>query len=135
VFTPVGARLPKGAATLARQTSSARGLARRGRTRRRLGELVLQAFGVRAAVGLELGLDPVQRLAVALRALAAVTELGEALDGGLVPLQVELADKARHRVGGLTGRRLRKCRGAGQRSEGKHLTRSGDSTSFLLGHF
>ena len=106
-----------------------------GRTRRRLGELVLQAFGVRAAVGLELGLDPVQRLAVALRALAAVTELGQALDGGLVPLQVELADEAGHRVSGLTGRGLRKCRGAGQRNEGERPTWSGDSTSFVSGHF
>ena len=50
--------------------------------------LVLDALG-RTAVALELRLDPVDRGAVAIGALAAIAELREPLDGGLVSLEIE----------------------------------------------
>jgi hypothetical protein len=59
----------------------------------------LQAFRIGAAVGFELCLDPVQRIAVALRALAAVAERGQALDGGLVLVQLQLLDQHRDGIG------------------------------------
>jgi hypothetical protein len=79
---------------------------------------VLQALDIRAAVRFELGFDPVQRLAIALGALAAVTELRQALDGRLVLFQVELADQCGDRIAGRRGRGrsggLRKGRGIGE---------------------
>src|SRR5262249_46560211 len=77
----------------------------------------------RAAIGLEPGFDPVQRLAVTLRALATVAELGQALDGGLVPLQVELTDERGDRVRRLTRRGLL-GNGHGPRAASEH----GDET-------
>jgi hypothetical protein len=120
---------------LTRGTAGARGLGRGGRALHGFGEPVLQAFRVRAAVGPELGFDPVQRLAVALRALAAVTKLGQALDGGLVPLQVELADGlATGSAGSPAGVCANATGQARQRHEGGHLTWTGDSTSDVVGH-
>jgi hypothetical protein len=51
--------------------------------------VVVNALGVGAAVALELRFDPVDGGAVAVGALAAVAELGEAFDGGLVALQFQ----------------------------------------------
>ena len=66
--------------------------------------VILDAGGVRVAVALELRLDPVDRRAVAVRALPAVAELREALDRRLVPLQIEPAHQHLDRVGGRGGR-------------------------------
>ncbi len=79
-------------------------------------ELVGQPFGVGAAVTLQLRLDPVQRVAVALRTLAAVTELGQALDGGLVFAKVEPLDQNADRVGRGLGKRRRDKTQRGQRA-------------------
>jgi hypothetical protein len=64
-------------------------------------------LGVRAAVALELGLDPVDRLAIAFRALPAIAERGQPFDRGLVFLEVESID---HDLDGIdgTGRRGRR---------------------------
>ena len=64
----------------------------RGRRRRR-GVVVVDAFDVGAAVALELRFDPVDRLAIALGALASIAELRQALDGRLVALEIEPADQ------------------------------------------
>src|SRR5260370_39593578 len=71
------------------------------RARRGSGILVLQALS-RTAITPELGLDPVDRRLVAIGALAAVAELSEALQGGLVALEVEPPDQGR---GGVPSRR------------------------------
>jgi hypothetical protein len=55
------------------------------------------ALGVRAAVALELGLDPVHRIPVALRPLPSIPELGEPLDRRLVLFQIEPTDEGRDR--------------------------------------
>src|SRR5581483_4975450 len=76
------------------------------RRRRRI--LVADAFDILAAVAPELGLNPVHRVAVALRALPTVAELREPLDRGLVPLEVKPTHERVHHglgaVGGLAGR-------------------------------
>src|SRR5205085_2440063 len=54
--------------------------------------LVLDPLGVRAAVALELRFDPVHCRAVAIGALPAITELGQALDRRLVPVEIEARD-------------------------------------------
>src|SRR4029079_11468178 len=64
---------------------------------------ICDALGVRAAVTLELCLDPVERLAIALGPLAAIAELRQALDRGLVFFEIEPAD---HRLD-----RILRCRG------------------------
>ncbi len=76
-----------------------------GRVARRCREGVLDPLGVGAAVTLELRLDPVHCLAIALGALATIAELREALDGGLVFFEIEPADQRPDRIGG--GRRRR----------------------------
>ena len=55
-----------------------------------------------AAEALELRLNPVDSRAVAVGALPAIAELGQALDGRLVLLQVEPADQRLHRLVGWT---------------------------------
>ncbi len=67
---------------------------RRGRTviARRLFEDVFNPLGIGTAVTLELRLDPVNRRAVAVGALPAIAELGQALDGGLVLGKFQTAD-------------------------------------------
>ena len=54
----------------------------------------MQALGVRAPVALQLRLDPVDRRAIAVGALPAVAELGEALDGRFVALEIETRDQS-----------------------------------------
>ena len=105
VFTPVGPQI-------AAQTPAAGGGARSGRFRRpaRLRLLVgrvtvVQALGVRAAVTLELRLDPVDGRAIAVGALAAVAELGEPLDRRLVALEIETSDQNRDGIGRRTALR------------------------------
>ena len=72
---------------------------------RRVG--VLDPLGRRAAVALELRLDPIHRFAVAFGALAPVAELRETLDRRLVLLEVEARDHEANRiVQGVRGRRL-----------------------------
>src|SRR5258705_12780903 len=60
----------------------------------------LDASDVGAAIAPELGLDPIDRGAVSVGALAPVAELGEALDGRLVLLQVEPGDELGDGIGG-----------------------------------
>src|SRR6185312_17082198 len=73
-----------------------------GRPRRPLSwlEVVGDARRGRAAVALQLRLDPVDRIAVALRALAAVAKLRQPLDRRLVLRQVQATDEGRDRIGG-----------------------------------
>src|SRR5258708_31508158 len=73
--------------------------AARGIARRRTGVVVVQALGVGASVTLELGLNPVDRGAVAGGALAAVAELGEPENSRLVAVEVEPPDQGRDRIG------------------------------------
>jgi hypothetical protein len=61
--------------------------------------LVLDAVGVGAAVTLELRLDPIGGGAIAIGALAAITELRQSFDGRLVFLQVEPCDHGLDRIG------------------------------------
>ena len=71
--------------------------------------VVLEPFRICAAVAFELGFDPVDGLAVAVRSLAAVAELRQPLDGGLVAFQIEAIDENfygignRFRLGGRSG--------------------------------
>jgi hypothetical protein len=53
----------------------------------------MNAFGVGAAVGLELRFDPINGRAVSVGIFAAVTELGQSLDGRLIVRQVEPSDQ------------------------------------------
>ena len=55
--------------------------------------LVVDAFGGGAAEVLKRGLDPVDGVSVALRALTAVAELGKPLERGLVLVQGETRDE------------------------------------------
>ena len=64
----------------------------------RIRRVVRHALGL-AAIALELRLDPVDRVAIALRAFAAIAKLGQALDRGLVPLEFQPADEHPDRVG------------------------------------
>jgi hypothetical protein len=52
-----------------------------------------------AAVALQLHFDPIDRGAIAIRALTPIAEPGQALDGGLVLIEVETLDQRLHRVG------------------------------------
>ncbi len=61
--------------------------------------LVAHALGG-TAVALELRLDPVDRLAVTRRALAAIAKGGQALDCGFVFLEIEASDQRADRIGG-----------------------------------
>ncbi len=111
-----------GTRPLAARTSAADGpgigVGRRPRRRRRPSrgrrrvELVDQALGG-AAVALELRLDPVDGLAVALGALPPIPELRQALDGGLVAFEVQPGDESPDRVrrGGSRRRCLRRRAG------------------------
>ena len=75
--------------------------------------VVLDAFRVRAAVALELRLDPVDGGAVAIGSLTAIAELRQALDRGLVLFQIESADEHPYRV--VVVRGLRGWRGCRRR--------------------
>ena len=66
-------------------------------------------LGGGAASLLEPRLDPVDRVPIAAGPLPPVPELRQALDGGLVPLQVETADQLRDGIGDLGRRRLAGC--------------------------
>ena len=89
VFTPVGARLPRRRPPPTARVRAGR-FGRPARLRLLVGRVaVVQALGVRAAVALELRLDPVDGRAIAVGALAAVAELGEPLDRRLVALEIE----------------------------------------------
>src|SRR5439155_14031636 len=106
----------------AASTHGARGVAcrprrvRRGARRSRL-IVVLQAGDVGTAVALELGLDPVHRGAVSVRALAAVAELGETLDRRLVQLEVEPRDEPGDGIRPLCGGDGRRAAGGEQNDE------------------
>src|SRR6266487_4654669 len=63
--------------------------------------LVLDAPGV-AAEALQLAFDPVDRCAIAIGPLPPIAEFGQALDRGLVPLQIEPSDQDPDRVVGRT---------------------------------
>lgn len=90
---------------------------------------VRDAFGVRAAITLELRFDPVYRGAVAIRSGPSVTECGESFDRGLVALKIQARDHEGDRIGTVNGNRLiaqhcalRRCeRGLahGDRGEGR----------------
>jgi hypothetical protein len=72
---------------------------------RRHGRVVGDARGVRVAVALELRLDPVHGVAIALGALTPIAELRQAFDRRFVFLEIEPSD---HRLDGILGRG---CRG------------------------
>ena len=100
---------------------SSRNASPRAAARRRRVVLVLDAIG-RAAITLQLGFDPVDSVAVAFGALAAVAKLCKALDRRLVSLEVKTADKSTDwivcgcRPGLLPGNRQR-CTDNGQANE------------------
>src|SRR5205823_869348 len=81
----------------------------RGGTRRLI--LVREARHVAAAVAPELRLDPVHGGTVAVRALAAVAEGGESLDGRLVALQVQARDELGNGIRSSSRVALRGCDG------------------------
>jgi hypothetical protein len=81
--------------------------------------LVRDALDVLAAVTLELSLDPIDGVAISLRALSPISELGKTFDRGFVLLEVEPADE---RADGvirriLDGVSLRVRASAGQRHQ------------------
>jgi hypothetical protein len=78
--------------------------------------VVLQTFDVRASIAFELGLDPVDGLAITIRSLAPVAELRQPLDSGLVSLEIEPIDKNSYWIRYCFRLRLRSCpaRGAGE---------------------
>ena len=89
---------------------------------------------VRAAVALELRLDPVGGRPVAVGALAPVAELRQPLDGGLVFLQVEPADQ---RADGVVRRRRlgrRRPPAPGRQQAGPASTRCCRSRRTRRGH-
>src|SRR2546427_555335 len=76
--------------------------ARQSKLRLRRVVRVLDASGI-AAEALQLAFDPVDRRAIAIRPLPPITEFGQSLDRGLVPLQIEPSDQYPDRVvGGST---------------------------------
>ena len=87
---------------------------------------ILDALGVRAAVALELRLDPVDGGTVARRALAPIAELRQALDRRLVLLEVEPLDQGLDR--GIGRRRRRNGRALGGRSRFLAVRRRRDDT-------
>src|SRR5256885_1656651 len=107
---------PDPAAALSGGGCRARARWTRGGARRRRGVLVRDALGIRAAVALELRLDPIDRGAVAIGALAPVTELGEAFHGRLVPLEIEACD---HQPDGIIGGIRRRRTGWRLRAPGR----------------
>ena len=120
VFTPVGvadAARPAAALTARRIAAPARAAA--ARPARGGGGLVVVRDPLgRAAVALELRLDPVDRGAVAIGALAAIAELRQPLDRRLVLFEIEAADQRLHRIGAR--RRLRgRLRCKAERQEGR----------------
>jgi hypothetical protein len=56
-------------------------------------EVVLKAFDVCAGITFELGFDPVDGLAIAIRSLPPIAELRQPLDGGLISFQIEPIDE------------------------------------------
>src|SRR5215203_6148347 len=67
-------------------------------TSRRRIVLVRDALDVLASVRLELRLDPVDGVTIALRALPAIAELRQSFDGVLVSLEIEAIDEGLCRV-------------------------------------
>jgi hypothetical protein len=65
-----------------------------------------------------LRLDPVHGLAVARRALPAIAERGQALDGGLVFFEIQAPDQRADRIGRWRRRLLRR-EGKGGKSHGE----------------
>src|SRR6185295_13833521 len=59
---------------------------------------VLDPFGVRAAVALELGFDPVDRFLISCGSLTTISELSQSLDRRFVFFQFESADQHLHRI-------------------------------------
>jgi hypothetical protein len=55
----------------------------------------------RAAVAFQLGLNPIDRGAIAIGTLAPVAELGQSLDRGFVPFEVEAVNQRTNRIGRL----------------------------------
>ena len=92
---------------------------RRSACRRRL-IVVLDALGIRAAVALELRLDPIDCRSIAIRALTPIAELRQPFDRGLVFFQVESIDHLLDRV--VVGRH---CRGLGLRLGRRRLCARG----------
>jgi hypothetical protein len=87
-LTLIGTRIPRGLPPpIARGSPPA--MPNGGFLIRLRGEVVCHSLGVGAAVALELRLDPVVRGAIAIRALPAVAELRQPLDGRLVTLEIE----------------------------------------------
>ena len=78
-------------------TSASTAGAAPGLRRRRL-VLIRDALDVLAAVLLELRLDPVDGVTIALRALPAVAELRQSFDSVLVSLEVEAIDEGLHGI-------------------------------------
>ena len=92
------------------------------RIRRRRLELVPEAPG-RAAVALELRLDPVDGPAIPLGALAPVAELRQSLDRGLVALEIEPRHERPDGIGRRGHRRCRRLRTRRRRDRhGEHRT-------------
>jgi hypothetical protein len=94
VFTPVGILSPRGRRRHREAGVGAPAAAGSGRWRV---VHVLDAFGG-TAVAFELGFDPVDRRAIAIRALTPIAELREPFDRRLVLLEVEPSDQRAHRI-------------------------------------
>ena len=85
-------------------TSASAAGAAPGLRRRRI-VLIRDALDVLASVLFKLRLDPIDGVAIALRALPAIAELRQSLDGVLVSLEVEAIDEGLYRVVRRVGRR------------------------------
>src|SRR5207302_8808702 len=89
---------------------------------------------VAAAVAPELRLDPVHGGTVAVRALAAVAEGGESLDGRFVALQVQARDELGHGIRSSSRVALRGCggrHGEGGEEDDERSAHEGDPTEWL----
>ena len=73
--------------------------------------VIVNSLRVCAAVALELRFDPIDRLAVTVRALPAVAKFGEPADGGLIACQFKARDHCFDLFVGGIGRGL--SRGCG----------------------
>ena len=107
----------RGEVSLVRRGAAAAGAAAgcrpaRGRIGRRRGRIgVEDALGARAAEGMQLRLDPVDGVPVALRALAPVAELRQALERRLVVVERQPRDEGRDGILRFGSRLLRLERG------------------------
>jgi hypothetical protein len=85
----------------------------------------MDALGRRAAVAFQLRVDPLQRRAITIRALAAIAEAGQAANGFLIALQLKPPDQGFYGLIGavLRNKDRRDKQNSGKNDSGQHRMR------------